>query len=227
MTETNHHEYLLWLDMETTGLWAEADYPLEIAWVLTKADALEELQSGIHLIDAPKMALDRMNDYVRKMHTDNGLLELLAAGRRYGNPFEDTFAGREHVNLWMPEEVGNLIIDVLKKVGAAPMQVVLTGNTIHFDRRFIARLMPHLHEFLHYRMLDVSAVRHALRIYAPARAAEVARIMAEKDGSSKHRAMGDVHASIEEMRIYKRWLSELPALDDANTLGAVRELPPG
>jgi oligoribonuclease len=187
-------EYLLWLDFEATGLWPENDAPLEIACVLTLASELEPIWQYQKVLCPPKSALERMTPYVRQMHTDNGLL-----------------AEVEKIGGITPMDV--IERDIISMVGHATKQtsskVVLAGNTIHFDRRFIARLMPSLHEYLHYRMLDVSAVRHALRVYAPARAAEVERIMAEKDGSSKHRAMGDVRASIEEMRIYRGWLGGL------------------
>jgi oligoribonuclease len=185
-------EYLLWLDFETTGLWPESDYPLEVACVVTTAHDLEPLDFYQKIICPPKMALDRMTDYVREMHTKNGLLELV-----------------ERVGSITPMSVieNDIIARTFHAAKAAtPGTVVLAGNTIHFDRRFIARLMPSLHEFLHYRMLDVSAVRHALRVYAPASSAEVERIMAEKDAQGNHRAMGDVQASIEEMRIYRDWL---------------------
>ena len=183
-------EWLLWLDMETTGLWPEADGILEVACVLTRSD-LETVWEYEWLVEPPRMAVDRMSDFVRRMHTDNGLLK-----------------ADDH-NAVSPRDVEVEIMWALSHhLGIKRGECVLAGNTIHFDRRFIARHMPYLHEYLHYRMLDVSAVRHALRLWST-RTADVEALMEEKDNQGNHRAMADVRASLEETKVYREWLRAL------------------
>ena len=161
-----------------TGLDLASDALVEIACVVTDAE-LNPLDEGIDVvIKPPAEALDGMLPVVRDMHTSSGLLAELAAGVTLAEAQELVLAYvRQHV----PES----------------RKVPLCGNSIATDRSFIARDMPDLDAFLHYRMIDVSSVKElARRWYARAYFASP-----EKRGG--HRALADIQESIRELRYYR------------------------
>jgi len=131
---------LVWIDCEMTGLNLERDALIEIACLVTDG-SLDVLDKGIDLvIKPPPEALDQMEDVVREMHTASGLLNELASG----------------VTL---AEAQDQVLGYVRKHISEPRRVPLAGNSIATDRVFIARDMPELDAFLHYRMLDTSTIR--------------------------------------------------------------------
>lgn len=167
---------LVWLDMEMTGLDPDTCVPLEVAVIVTDA-RLAELETFESVVAAPPQALEAMDDFVRKMHTDNGLLERVAA------------AGAEcdEIDRAMTELTGRW---------CAPGTGVLAGNSIWQDRRFIRRYFPRLDAALHYRMVDVSSIKELVRRWYGESA------LPEKQ--SAHTAMADIRASIAELEHYRR-----------------------
>jgi oligoribonuclease len=175
MAESRDH--LVWLDMEMTGLDPEVCVPLQLAVVVTTAD-LVEVEAIEFTIWQPEEHLARMEPYVREMHTTNGLLE--AVRRSTTSPLD-----AERKTLAM----------IARHV--KPGDGVLAGNSIHQDRRFMARYFPVLNGYLHYRMVDVSTLKElAKRWYGP-------EAILQKS-PSQHTALADVRESIRELAHYRK-----------------------
>jgi oligoribonuclease len=170
---------LVWVDLEMTGLDVETDVIVEIACVVTDA-SLVALDDGIELIvHADAEALARMGDFVREMHTKSGLLPKIEASAV--TVAEAQLATLTYVKQHVP------------KASVAP----LCGNSIGTDRRFLARYMTELDEYLHYRSVDVSSLKELCRRWYPA-------IYKKRPGKAEHhRALDDIRESIEELRFYR------------------------
>jgi oligoribonuclease len=170
---------LVWLDLEMTGLVVESDVIVELAVLVTDA-ALEPLDDGLDVVvHQPQEVLDRMSDFVRAMHTRSALLPAIESST---------------VTL---EEAGARALEYVKghvpTAGSAPM----CGNTIGMDRRFLARYLPDLDNYIHYRSIDVSTLKELCRRWYP----EEYRKRPGK--AEKHRALDDVRESIAELRFYR------------------------
>lgn len=169
---------LVWIDCEMTGLDPQIDELVEIATVVTDAN-LTILDEGLDLIIKPsKTAFDHMNDFVTAMHTRSGLIDEFATGLPLAEAERKTI---DYVKQFVPE------------AGTAP----IAGNTIGTDRMFLARWMPDLDHYLHYRNIDVSTLKELSRRWYP-RAYFHAP---EKKGG--HRALADIRESIQELRYYR------------------------
>jgi oligoribonuclease len=169
---------LVWIDCEMTGLDLTSDALVEIACVVTDGE-LNALDGGVDvLIKPPAEALDGMRDVVREMHTASGLLAELPSGLTLAEA-QDAVLGyiRQHV----PE------------TRKAP----LCGNSIATDRAFLARDMPELDGFLHYRMVDVSSIKELARRWYPR------TYFASPEKHGGHRALADIKDSIRELRYYR------------------------
>ena len=168
---------LIWLDLEMTGLDTFHDQIIEIATIVTDVD-LNILQEGPAVaIHQPDEVLDMMDDWNQKQHGGSGLIDRVKQSRY-------TLADAEQQTL-----------DFLRRYlpkGASPM----CGNSICQDRRFMARLMPELEDFFHYRNLDVSTLKELSSRWAP----EVAEGVTK---ASSHLAMDDIRDSINELKHYR------------------------
>ena len=163
-----------------TGLDPELHAIVEIA-VLVTDDDLEIVATGPDLvIHQPEEALARMGDTVRTMHTGSGLLEAVRAST---------------VSL---ADAGGEVLAFLRSHIEAPGTVPLCGNSIGTDRRFLARHLPDVENFLHYRSIDVSTVKELARRWQPS----VYERAPTKAGG--HRALDDIIESLEELRWYRR-----------------------
>jgi oligoribonuclease len=172
------NDRLVWIDCEMTGLDIERDALIEIACVVTDAD-LKLLDGGIDLVIKPPVeAIDQMSDVVREMHTKSSLLADLSGGMALGEAADAVLAYVKHH---------------VREARKAP----LCGNSIATDRWFIARDMPELDAWLHYRMIDVSSVKELARRWYP-RAYFASPI---KHGG--HRALADITESVQELRYYR------------------------
>jgi oligoribonuclease len=172
------NERLVWIDCEMTGLDLGQDALIEVAALVTDFD-LTVLGEGVDIvIKPPEGAVDKMIDFVREMHTASGLLEELADGVSLA---EAEAAVLGYVRAHCPD-------------GSRPP---LAGNSVATDRAFLARDMPSLEGFLHYRNVDVSSIKELARRWYP-RAYYNAP---EKSGN--HRALADIRESIEELRYYR------------------------
>jgi oligoribonuclease len=171
-------DQLVWIDCEMTGLNLATDALVEIACIVTDGE-LNALDEGIDVvIKPPAEALDEMPDVVREMHTASGLLAELPSGLTLAEAQEQVLTYvRQHV----PES----------------RKVPLCGNSIATDRAFLARDMPELDNFLHYRMIDVSSIKELARRWYP----RVYFASPEKHGG--HRALADIKESIRELRYYR------------------------
>jgi oligoribonuclease len=169
---------LVWIDCEMTGLDLTSDALVEIACVVTDGE-LNALDGGVDvLIKPPAEALDGMRDVVREMHTTSGLLAELPSGLTLAEA-QDAVLGyiRQHV----PES----------------RKAPLCGNSIATDRAFLARDMPELDAFLHYRMVDVSSIKELARRWYPR------TYFASPEKHGGHRALADIKDSIRELTYYR------------------------
>jgi oligoribonuclease len=172
------NDRLVWIDCEMTGLDIERDALIEIACLVTDAE-LHLFDDGIDLIiKPPAEALETMPDIVRDMHTTSGLLEELAGGISLAEAQEQVLGYvRGHIT--------------------EPRRVPLCGNSIATDRWFIARDMPELDAYLHYRMVDVSSIKELARRWYPR------AYFASPAKHGGHRALADIRESVQELRYYR------------------------
>ncbi|MDS1112636.1 oligoribonuclease [Gordonia westfalica] len=170
---------LVWIDCEMTGLRLESDKLIEIAALVTDGD-LNILGDGVDVvIHADDEALASMPDVVTKMHADSGLTEEVR---------------KSTVTL---AEAEKMVLDYIRKHVTTPGAVPLAGNSIATDRGFIARDMPELDAYLHYRMVDVSSIKELARRWYPK------VYFGQPDKGLAHRALADIRESIRELRYYR------------------------
>jgi oligoribonuclease len=169
---------LVWIDCEMTGLDLTSDALVEIACIVTDGE-LKPFDDGIDvLIKPPAEALDGMKDVVREMHTASGLLAELPAGVTLG-------------------EAQDLVLAYIRQHVSESRKVPLCGNSIATDRSFLARDMPELDTFLHYRMVDVSSIKELARRWYPR------AYFASPEKHGGHRALADIRESIRELQYYR------------------------
>ena len=169
---------IVWIDCEMTGLDLTRDALIEVAALVTDSE-LNQLGEGVDLVIAPPPeALASMNEVVRRMHTDSGLLDELAGGVTMAEATEAVMA---YVRHWVPE----------------PRKAPLGGNTVGTDRNFLARDMPELDAHLHYRIIDVSSIKELSRRWYPR------AYFAAPPKAGGHRALADITESIAELRYYR------------------------
>ncbi|MFO7250900.1 MAG: oligoribonuclease [Actinomycetes bacterium] len=172
------NDLLVWIDCEMTGLDLGRDALVEVACVVTDSE-LNQLDEGVDLvIKPPQEALEQMSDVVRQMHTTSGLLDALPGGVTLA---EAEARVLEYIRGHIPE----------------PKRAPLCGNSIATDRSFLARDMPLVDAYLHYRMIDVSSIKELVRRWYP----RVYFAAPEKQGG--HRALADIVESIRELRYYR------------------------
>ena len=169
---------LVWIDCEMTGLDIRADALIEVAALVTDFD-LNVLGEGIDVVvKPPAEALEQMDEFVRNMHIVSGLLEELDQGITMAE-------AEDQVLSYIKAECPN---------GSRPP---LAGNTVATDRLFLARDMPTLESFLHYRIVDVSSIKELSRRWFPR------AYFNSPAKSGNHRALADIRESIEELRYYR------------------------
>lgn len=176
-------ERLVWIDLEMTGLDAQRDSIIEIAMVVTDTE-LHEIDVfqpvAIHQSDDVLAAMDEWNT---RQHGQSGL-----TGRVRESQYDHPSAEREALEFLEPRV----------PAGSSPM----CGNSICQDRRFLAREMPVLEKFFHYRNLDVSSLKILASLWAP-------DVQASFNKSSEHLALADIRDSIAELRHYREHLLNL------------------
>ena len=169
---------LIWIDMEMSGLDPAVDRVLEIAVVVTDSDLNTVMEAPVLVIHQPDAVLAGMDDWNKSMHSKSGLIERVRASAL-------SEAGAEEQML--------AFLERHVPAGTSPM----CGNSVHQDRRFLARYLPRLEGYFHYRNLDVSTLKELARRWKP-------DIMAGLTKHGKHEALADIYESIEELRYYRQ-----------------------
>jgi oligoribonuclease len=180
-----------------TGLDLGSDRLIEIAVLVTDAE-LNVLGDGVDVvIHTDDAALDGMIQVVAQMHSKSGLTEEVRAST---------------VDLATAEQ---LVLDYIRKHVKQPNTAPLAGNSIATDRGFIARDMPALDAYLHYRMIDVSSIKELCRRWYP-------RIyFGQPEKGLAHRALADIHESIKELKYYRRTAFVTPPGPSTSDIAAV------
>lgn len=170
---------LVWMDLEMTGLEDDRHVIVEIATLITDDDLNIVAEGPDLVIHASEEELAEMGELVTTMHTSSGLLEQIKASS---------------ISLERAEAETLAFIQSHVKPGSTP----LAGNSISTDRRFLARYMPSIENYLHYRIVDVSSIKELCRRWYP----KLASKAPGKDGS--HRAMDDIRDSVAELIYYRQ-----------------------
>ena len=174
----NEQPNLIWIDCEMTGLSLEKDVLVEIAVLVTDSE-LNVIGEGVDVvIKASAEQLAGMNEFVTQMHTTSGLITEIPNGV-------------------LVAEAEDLIIKYLESANTLAGKSPLAGNSVSVDRSFIARDMPRLNDYLHYRTIDVSSIKELARRWYPK------TYFAAPAKTGNHRALGDIRDSIAELAYYR------------------------
>ncbi|MGB0680345.1 MAG: oligoribonuclease [Polyangiales bacterium] len=171
-------ERLVWLDMEMSGLCPDTCRILELAVLVTDSE-LQVVAEGPELVlHQDDAVLAAMDDWNQRHHGASGLIDAVRASS-------------------LSEAEAEAQVLAFVRAHCSPRSAPLAGNSVCQDRRFLARYMPRIDDFLHYRIVDVSTLKELTRRWLPA----VYRGAPEK--KKAHRALGDIRESIEELRYYR------------------------
>jgi oligoribonuclease len=176
-TNLSNNDNLIWLDMEMSGLLPDSDRILELAAVVTDANLNVLGESPVLVIHQSDAVLDGMDAWNKGAHGRSGLIDKVKASTL------DEAAATEQMIAFLKPFVA---------AGKSPM----CGNSICQDRRFMARYMPDLEAYFHYRNLDVSVFKELARRWKP-------EIHAGFKKASKHEALADIYESIDELKYYR------------------------
>lgn len=177
---SSNDSHLIWLDLEMTGLEPETDRILEIATIVTNSHLDVIAEGPVMAIHQTDDTLANMNSWCVKLHGSTGLTE-----RCRNSNITEQEAEQKTLNF----------ISQYVKEGASP----LCGNSVHQDRRFLYRYMPHLAEYFHYRNLDVSTLKILAQRWAP-------QVYSALEKESTHTALQDIRDSIDELKYYRKHL---------------------
>lgn len=171
---------ILWIDMEMTGLNDATDTILEVAATVTDLD-FNPKEEFHRVVFQPQEILERMDDWCKKTHKESGLTDQIPKGHPMEKVEDDllAFIGRHYQK---------------------NQKVVIAGNTVGNDKRFIERLMPKLGKKLHYRIIDVSSFKEIFRH----------KYGVDFEKKKVHRAVDDVKESIEELKAYLKYVTPPP-----------------
>jgi oligoribonuclease len=174
---------LIWIDLEMTGLKPEADRIIEMAIVVTTEQLDTVAEAPVRVVHQGESVLDAMDNWNKATHGRSGLI-----ARVKTSTLTEADAEAEMI----------AFLSAHVPAGASPM----CGNSVCQDRRFLARYMPRLEAYFHYRNLDVSTLKELARRWKP-------QLMAGLTKQGKHEALADIYESIEELRYYRDHLLKL------------------
>lgn len=177
-------ENLVWIDLEMTGLDTMNDQIIEIATVVTDKHLGVIAEGPVLAIHQADEVLEAMDDWNKRTHGDSGLLDRVRAS-------DITEAQAERATL-----------EFLRQF-VPPNHSPMCGSSICQDRRFLARLMPDLERFFHYRNLDVSTLKELAKRWAP-------ELVSKFEKRAPHVALDDIHESIRELRFYREHFMAVP-----------------
>lgn len=169
--------HLLWLDMEMTGLSPDTDRIIEVAIVVTDADLNTVAEGPVLVVHQPDEVMNAMDSWNKGTHGKSGLIDRVKASQ----------LTEADVEAQMLEFV---------KQHVPPRTSPMCGNSICQDRRFMARSMPQLEAFFHYRNLDVSTLKELAKRWRPGLCETFKK-------SNKHEALADIYESIDELKFYR------------------------
>ena len=173
-----HPQNLVWIDLEMTGLSPEKDVIIEIATIMTDANLNTIAEGPVIAVKQSLRRLAEMDDWNTKTHTESGLVNRVKASTT------DTAGAEAQTLAFIRQYVpGN--------------HSPLCGNSICQDRRFLARYMPKLETYLHYRNLDVSSIKELLTRWRP-------DLLGGFSKQNTHQALDDIRESIEELKYYRK-----------------------
>ena len=181
---------LIWIDLEMTGLCTQSDTIIEIATIVTDKHLNELAEGPVLAIRQSQETMDGMDDWNTRQHGESGLTERVLESEIDAREAE--VATLAFLREWVDE-------------GASPM----CGNSICQDRRFLAREMPELEAYFHYRNLDVSTLKILANIWAP-------QVASGFNKESAHLALSDIRDSIEELAWYRDQLFDSGVLEGGN-----------
>ena len=173
-------DYLVWIDLEMTGLKPDTDVIIEMATIVTDSQLRLVAEGPVIAIHQPDSVLDGMDDWNQRTHGASGLL---------------TRVRESKWSMAMAEARTLEFLNALVEPNSSPM----CGNSICQDRRFLARHMPALEKFFHYRNLDVSTLKELARRWAPG-------VLGGFVKQGEHKALADIRESIRELEYYRRQL---------------------
>jgi oligoribonuclease len=173
-------DYLIWIDLEMTGLKPDTDVIIEMATIVTDSQLRIVAEGPVIAIHQPESVLEGMDDWNKRTHGASGLLTRVRDSKW---------------TMAMAESRTLEFLRALVEANASPM----CGNSICQDRRFLARHMPTLEKFFHYRNLDVSTLKELARRWAPG-------ILPGFSKQGEHKALADIQESIRELEYYRRQL---------------------
>jgi len=176
-TEMDKKQTLIWIDLEMTGLVPETDLIIEIATLITDAQLNIIAEGPVFAVHQSNAVLAAMDEWNQRTHGNSGLIDRVKAST---------------VNAAEAERLTLEFLEQYSERGASPM----CGNSICQDRRFLARYMPQLENFFHYRNLDVSTVKELAKRWAP----DVANGLNKQ---SSHQALDDIKDSVTELTYYR------------------------
>ncbi len=179
----NPNDNLIWLDMEMTGLSPDSDRIIELAVVVTDADLNVIAESPVIVVHQANEILDGMDAWNKGTHGRSGLIEKVKSSTT------DEAQATSQMLTFLKQHVPE---------GKSPM----CGNSICQDRRFMARYMPELEKYFHYRNLDVSTFKELARRWKPTVYSGFKKV-------SKHEALADIYESIDELKYYREHFIKL------------------
>jgi oligoribonuclease len=189
------HGVLVWMDLEMTGLEPDTDVIVEIATLVTDDDLNIVAEGPDLVIHQPAAVLAIMKPIVVEMHTKSGLLGAITSST---------------ITL---EEAGAATLEFIKLHVPEARTVPLCGNSIGTDRRFLAKYLPEIENYLHYRSVDVSSIKELAKRWFPKSGID------RPNKGGMHRAMDDVRESVRELQYYREkfFVSELPSSNGSTT----------
>ena len=167
---------LIWIDMEMSGLEPDRDKVLEVAIVITDSKLNTVAEGPVLVVHQPDIVLDAMDAWNKKTHGGSGLVDRVKASTMCEHDVQ--------------REMVKFLSEYLPP-GVSPM----CGNSVHQDRRFMARHLPDLEAFFLYRNLDVSTLKELAKRWRPE--------LPQMTKHGKHEALADIYESIEELKYYR------------------------
>ena len=176
-------DYLVWMDLEMTGLNPDTAVIVEIATLITDKDANLVAEGPVIAISHPPEVIAAMDSWSREHHEQSGLLARMLASK---------------IDNAEAERLTLAFVSAHVKEKTVP----LCGNSIWQDRRFLVKYMPALNEYLHYRMVDVSTIKELVKRWYPN--------LPRYEKNNAHTALSDIMESIEELKFYRKRLFVKP-----------------